>query len=136
MKIPVLFFLVLLIGTGLRAQSHQDNLDAAFTQLKGNGLTPFARVLYDDLGNADNFVRRLSPLVSNAGDFLSYEIISERRLTQKITRVVIVIYFEKAPVYLRIDFYETPKGRICLPALASREASDVLPPDLIAVAGK
>jgi hypothetical protein len=136
MRNPVVFLVIFLLSPGLRAQSHHDNLDAAFAQLKGNGLSPFARVLYEDSDSADNFVRRLSPLVSNAGDFFGYEIVSERRITQKITRVVIVIYFDKSPVYLRLDYYETPKGRICLPALASKEASDILPPDLIAATGK
>ena len=136
MKTPIFFLLILLLGSRLHGQIHQDNLDSAFNQLKGNGLTPFARALYEDTDSANNFIHHLDPLMRGAGEFLDYEILSIHPLAKKINRMIIVIYFEKFPMYLRLDTYDTPKGRIYLSPLASKEASDVLPPDLIAVSGK
>ena len=128
-------FVVLLLGTSLTAFAEGD-LDFAFSQLKGNGPVPFANSLYQDPGNASLLIDRLNRLVQGAGDFNSYEIVSRRYLTKKIERVVMVLYFDRFPLFLRIDYYDTPKGKICLPANVSKEAVDILPLDLIAAAGK
>jgi hypothetical protein len=135
MKKTPLLFLVLLIGTGLNAFAQVD-FDFSFSQLKGNGVIPFANSLYQDPGNASQLVSRLSPLVQGAGEFNSYEVVSRRYLTKKIERVIVVLYFERLPIYMRIDYYDTSKGRICLPASVSKEASDILPFELISASGK
>ena len=136
MKKNPLLLVLFLLGTLVSVRAAEVDLDFAFTQLKGNGSIPFARAIYDDANIADKLASHLGPLIEGAGDFSSYEIVSRRFLTKRIERVIIAIYFDKYPVYLRIDYYETAKGRICLPAIVSKDAADVLPHDLISVAGK
>jgi hypothetical protein len=136
MKNHALLFLILVLGTRVNALAGEIDLDFAFSQLASNGSTPFARRLYDNPENAKQLVSRLDALMPGAGTYVEHEIVSQRFLTKRVERLIIAIYFENFPIYLRIDFYETAKGRICLPATVSKEASDILPHDLIAAAGK
>lgn len=136
MKTVTLLLLVILLSTRASAQAGANDLDFAFLQLKGNGAGPFAGSLYQDPDNARQLANRLNPLIQGAGEFNSYEIISRRPLAKRIERLTIVIYFEKFPVYMRIDYYDTNKGRICLPASVAKEAAEILPFDLIASVGK
>lgn len=136
MKKITLCFALLLFATRALAASGAVDLDFAFSQLKGNGPAPFANALYQDRDHAQRLVSRLDPLIQGAGQFNGYEIISQRNLAKKIERVVLVLYFDKAPIYMRIDLYETTQGKICLPAIVSKEAADVLPADFISAAGK
>jgi len=136
MKTLALLFLILALGTRVNTLAGEIDLDFAFSQLTSNGATPFARRLYDDPENAKQLISRLDALMQGAGNCVGHEIVSQRFLTKRIERLVIAIYFENFPIYLRIDFYETPKGRICLPAAVSKDGSDILPHDLIAAAGK
>lgn len=120
-----------------QAQMGEPDLNFAFSQLKSNGPVPFARALYEaDQDAADELVSRLVPMTKHVGEFTGFEIVSRKFLTKRIERVVVAIYFERRPVYLRVDYYETAKGRVCLPAAVSREAADVLPFDLISAAGR
>lgn len=124
-------------GTRLSAQMGEIDLNFAFSQMKSNGLMPFAKLLYaGDQKNSQQLVDQLGPLVQSAGDFNSFELLGRRPLTKRVERLVIAIYFDNFPVYMRIDFYENTKGRICLPAKFSREAADILPFDLISATGK
>jgi hypothetical protein len=137
MKTLRLLLLGLVIAACAHAQNAGPDLDFAFSQLKGNGPVPFARALYDtDQENARQVVSQLSPLLAQSGDFFGYEIVSRKFLTKRVERVVVVIYFERFPLYMRIDYYDTPKGRICLPASFTKEASAILPFDLISATGK
>src|ERR1700710_410400 len=107
-KVPLLF-IVLLCGTRLAALGEAD-LDFPFSQLKGNGPIPFANALYQDPISAAQLVNRLSSLMQGAGEFNSYEVVSHRYITKKTERVIIVLYFDRYPVYMRVDYYDTPKG--------------------------
>lgn len=130
--------LLLTVGTRLSAQpSGEVDLNFAFSQMKGNGLTPFAKMLYPgDQKSSQQLVDQLGPLVQSAGDFTGFELLSRRYLTKRVERLVLVIYFENFPVYMRIDYYESSRGRICLPAKFSRDAAEILPFDLISASGK
>ena len=130
-------FLLLTIGTRVSAQAGEVDLNFAFTQLKGNGSGPFSKALFvGDQESATQLVNQLSPLLKSAGDYSSFELVSRRNLTKRIERLVIVVYFENFPVYMRIDSYENSKGRIFLPAKFSKEAAEILPFDLISASGK
>ena len=137
MKILRLLPLFLVFALRLPAQSAESDLNFAFSQLKSNGPVPFARALYaGDTDSAKQLSERLGSLTGNSGDCFGYEVVSRKFITKRIERFVVAIYFEKFPVYLRIDYYDTTKGRICLPASLSKEASDLLPFEIIAAAGK
>jgi hypothetical protein len=138
MKTFTLVVLLLLnAGSRLVAQTGEIDLPFAFSQLKGNGLTPFAKALFaGDQKNTQQLVDQLGPLVQGAGDFTSFELLSRRFLTKRVERIVLVIYFDNFPIYMRIDYYENSTGRICLPAKFSKEAAEILPFDLISASGK
>ena len=137
MKIPCLLLLLVALVCRAHAQSGGPDLDFAFSQFKGNGPIPFARVLYDtDPDNARLVVNQLSPLLAQSGDFFGYEIVSRKFLTKRIERVIAVIYFDRFPLYMRIDYYDTPKGRICLPASFTKDATAILPFEMISTTGK
>ena len=119
------------------AQSSGPNLDFAFEQLKTNGAEPFAKYLYEaNPENSRAVAAQLSSLAKGKGDYLGYEVISRVRLTKRVERVTIVINFETCPIYMRIDLYDSIKTKLCMPAVLSREATDILPFDLISAAGK
>ena len=129
--------LFLAVGTRLSAQNGDVDLNFAFSQMKSNGLSPFAKALYaTNQTNAQQLVDQLGPLVQSAGDFTGFELLSRRFLTKRVERLVIAVYFDNFPVYMRIDYYDTKWGRICLPAKFSREAADILPFDVISASGK
>lgn len=130
-------FLLLTIVTRVSAQASEVDLNFPFSQLKGNGSVPFSKALFvGDQESATQLVNQLSPLLRSAGDFSGFELLSRRNLTKRIERLVIVMYFENFPVYMRIDSYENSKGRIFLPAKFSKEAAEILPFDLISASGK
>lgn len=129
--------LILLLGVGIHACAAESELNAAFTQLKGNGATPFAVMLYGtDQEDAMLLVNQMNPLMKQCGDYLGYEVVSRDFLTKRFERIIVAIYFERFPLYMRIDQYATPQGKIWLPALVSKDAAAVLPFDLISAAGK
>lgn len=131
--------LVLLLAVVMRlnAQTGEVDLNFAFSQMKANGLTPFAKLLYSgDQKNSQLLVDQLGPLVQPAGEFIGFELLSRRPLTKRVERLLIAIYFDNFPVYMRIDYYENTKGRICLPAKFSKDAAEILPFDLISASGK
>ena len=135
--LTLVIVLFLAFSSRLGAQTSEIDLNFAFTQMKANGLSPFARLLYPgDQKSAQQLVDQLGPLAQSAGEFNSYELLSRHFLTKRIERVVIVIYFENYPVYMRIDYYENSKNKICLPAKFSKEAADILPFDVISATGK
>ena len=133
----LIVILCLTFACRLGAQSGEVDLNFAFSQMKGNGLTPFAKMLYPgDQKNSQLLVDQLGPLVQSGGEFIGFELLSRRPLTKRVERLVIAIYFENFPVYMRIDYYENTKGRICLPAKFSKEAAEILPFDQISASGK
>ena len=136
-SLTLAIFLLLTLATRASAQSADGDLSSAFSQLKANGAIPFAKALYpDEPENARQLISQLSPLIQMAGEFSTFELVSRRFLTKRVERLIVVIYFENFPVYLRIDSYENSKRRIFLPVKISRDAADILPFDLISASGK
>ena len=132
-----IFFLLLASGIPINAQTNESDLTFAFSQLKGNGAVPFSKAIYQtDTESARNLVDHLTPLIQGSGNYLGFEIVSRHALTKRIERVVIVIYFENLPVYMRIDAYNNTKSQIFLTAKFSKDAAEILPFDLISAAGK
>ncbi len=127
---------VLFCGFAVSLLKAEPDLDFAFSQFKGNGATPFVNALYPDPESAQKVMTRLTPALQGAGEFTGYEIVSRRFITKKVERVIIALYLEKYPVYMRIDLYDTARGRVWLPAQISKEAVDVLPLEIISTSGK
>lgn len=135
----LLAFLVLAAGFAVsgHAQQTDNRLDFAFAQLKSNGPGPFARALFDpNPGAARQLETQLSPLVANAGGYIGYEVLSHKPLTRRIDRNIVAIYYEKGPVFLRIDSYRSSDQRIFLPAFVSNDADKVLPAEMLEVTGR
>lgn len=127
---------VLFCGLSVSALKAQTDLDFAFSQLKDNGAIPFANALYQDPESAQKVITRLTPLLQGGGAYYGYEVVSRRFVTKKVERVILALYFEKFPVYMRIDLYETPRGKVWQAAQVSKEAMDVLPLEIISATGK
>jgi len=137
MKRSLFLVMLFLSGLALRAQSSDLNLDFAFEQLKTNGATPFAKVLYDsDLDGVKSLSKTMGPMVEASGDYLEYEILSRKPIGRRLERWVLAIHFSKRPLFLRLDVYETNISKICLSTLVSREASEILPFDMISATGR
>ncbi|HEY4300773.1 MAG TPA: hypothetical protein VGM73_07870 [Candidatus Didemnitutus sp.] len=119
------------------AQVSEPRLNLAFSQLKANGVTTFADTIYG-IGseNSHLLASQLAPLLKDAGDYFGYQYIQRTNLAKRVDRLIVVIYFDQYPVYLRLDTYDTPSGRIYLPANVSRDPGAVLPFDIISAAGK
>lgn len=137
MKRRFLALLFLVSGFALRAQSSEPNLDFAFEQLKTNGAAPFAKVLYEDNSEeARQLTKHLAPMIESSGEYLGYEILSRRSIGRRLERLVLVAYFAKRPIFLRMDLYESSSTKLCLSTLISREASELLPFDIISATGR
>jgi hypothetical protein len=137
MKTTFLLFLLLALGVRVGAQTPEAKLTFAFSQLKGNGVATFAGTLYGiDADSAKLLADQLGPLVRESGDYFGYQVVTRTPLTKRVERLVIAIYYDKFPVYMRVDLYDTPSGRIYLPASVSRDAAAILPFDVISAAGK
>ncbi len=137
MKVILLALLALVLARPLPAQPAEGKLYQALAQLKTNGPTTFADLLYGiDTESARLLANQLKPLIGPSGDYLGYQVVSKIALTTRVERLTLAIYFERLPVYMRIDVYENPSGKIYLPAKVSRDAADILPFDLISAAGK
>jgi hypothetical protein len=118
------------------AQTSEIDLTFAFNQLRTNGPTPFARVLYPEHGDsARSVAAKLTQLTTDAGPFNGFEIVSRTRLTSRVERLTFALYFENYPVFARIDYYASEKHPHFLPAVFSRYANDILPFNLTATAG-
>jgi len=137
MKRSLFLVMLLLSGLALRAQSSDLNLEFAFGQLKTNGATPFAKALYEaDLDGARILSKTMGPMLESCGDYLEYEVLSRRSIGRRMERLVLAIHFSKRPLFLRIDLYETNTSKICLSTLVSKEASEILPFDVISSTGR
>jgi len=133
----ILCLLVLsLASASLRAQTVDTDLAFAISQLQSSGPGPFAKALYGiDEEGVRQLAERMAVCAKDAGAALSYEMLSRRFIAQKVERIYLVIYFEKRPVFLRVDSYASPKGRLFLSAIVSREAVDVIPLEAVNPAG-
>jgi hypothetical protein len=137
MKHLHLILVLVLLALPLAAQSSNPSLDFAFEQWRSNGPEPFAKALYGaNAESAKQLSAQLAPMVRLRGEYQGYEVISRTKIGQKLERHIIVIHFEHAPLFMRLDLYEAAHARFFLPALVSREASDILPLDILSVAGK
>jgi len=137
MKRRFLAVMFLVSGLALRAQSSELNLDFAFEQLKTNGAVPFAKVLYEDnVEEARILSKHMAPMLENVGEYLGYEILSRRSIGRRLERLVLVAYFAKRPLFIRLDLYEGNPGKLCLSTLVSREATELLPFDVISATGR
>ncbi|HVU15637.1 MAG TPA: hypothetical protein VHD32_01835 [Candidatus Didemnitutus sp.] len=133
----LLLLSALALATLAGAQTSEPKINVAFSQLKGNGVTTFADTIYG-IGSASSrqLATQMGPMISDAGDYLGYQLVQRTNLAKNINRLILVIYFDRFPVYLRIDTYDTPAGRIYLPANVSKDPDAVLPFDIISAAGK
>ncbi len=137
MKRRFLAVMFLVSGLALQAQSSELNLDFAFEQLKTNGAVPFAKVLHEDnVEEARILSKHLAPQIENAGEYLGYEILSRRSIGRRLERLVLVAYFAKRPLFIRLDLYEGSTTKFCLSTLVSRDASELLPFDVISATGR
>ncbi len=119
------------------AQQTDNRLDFAFAQLKSNGAGPFARALFvSNPTAAQQLETQLGPLVSNGGGYIGYDVLSRKPLTSRIDRYIVAIYYEKYPVFLRIDSYRSSEGRLFLPAIVSLDADKILPAETLEVTGR
>ena len=137
MKIKTFGLSILLLASALYGQNRGPDIDFAMSQLKTNGAVPFAKAIYlDDADLGNHLGAKLEPQIRNFGDYLGYEVVSRKYICKRVERVVLVIYFERRPLYLRVDYYETSKMRICLPWIVATDAAEVLPFDIISASGK
>jgi hypothetical protein len=136
MKTLLLLATLALAPLGL-AQVSEPRLNLAFSQLKANGVTTFSDTIYG-IGSENSrlLALELAPLLKDAGDYFGYQLIQRTALARRVERLILVIYCDHYPVYLRIDAYDTPAGRLYLAANVSKDAGSVLPFDMISAAGK
>lgn len=73
---------------------------------------------------------QLEKVSAGLGDILGTEIVSARDLSKRVRRYYIAVYFDKHPLWLRVDRYNTNGVvQITLPLKYSLAAGEILPRD-------
>lgn len=111
------------------------DLDFAFDQLKANGPGPFARALFRSQRDEQSLTAQLEPLVREAGIFLDFEVLSDRPISRRVNRVIVVLHYETKPLYFRFDRYKGSFETLPQAPRLSDDAKDILPHDILAQVG-
>lgn len=141
--LPGLAALLLLVlsATGMTAQTR-----APMPELISNGLNAYAQSglgtalslwLQNSLLDRDTLLRSELAALKYAdtryGLFESAEVMRIAALTPRVTRVYVVLYYERAPLWAWFDLYRTRNGNQVISDLFfSPKVQVILPPEMIA----
>lgn len=120
----------------VQAQATAPELKLPFETFSSNGATPFAKALFtDDPEQMREFAKVLDGLMTKCGTFESYEVLSRHALSQRVERLILVIYFERRPIWLKLDYYRASAHSRFISWKASLVPSDILPADVLSQTG-
>jgi len=113
-----------LINQGLRAYS-QNGLNTALQLWLQNSLLDRATLLRGEMA-------ALKQADANFGAFESGEVMRSVAITPRVTRVYLVLYYERAPLWAWFDLYRTRNGaQVISDVYFSPKVQVILPAELI-----
>jgi hypothetical protein len=130
-----LFLLVVLAVPFVgRSQDVTAPLRQAFDNCSTIGISAFAKTLYpDDLAALKNADASLSILTKGLGANFGGEVVLTVDFSSRVKRCYCVLYFERRPLWICVDFYSINGRSFFLPLKASITPEDVLPASLTGI---
>lgn len=112
--------------------SSDATLDAGLKACEVNGIRPCLRIWYPDHPDwVNRFDDGIRDKTRGLGDIIGTEVVTSQPLSSRVVRYYIVIYYEQAPLWLRIDRYTVGIKLRYLPLNFSLQPEDILPADLV-----
>lgn len=121
--------LFLATATFSRAASAPDPvLTAGLKAAVTNGLEAGLRTWYSNrLWLADEMRERLFPTTRALGAIIDTEIVAVQPVSKRVTRYYVAIYFERCPVWFRVERYANQDQAFYLPLRFSLNADEIMP---------
>lgn len=130
-RFPLLCLLFLSASLLLRAQDAASLLRASFENYNTYGAPVFARTLYpEDPPSLKAAEETLGAFSKTLGAIHGGDIVLSTDFTKCYRRYYCVLYFERRPVWFRVDFYSVNGRSFFLPMSASVKPEDILPESL------
>lgn len=121
-------FLLGIVSTGRAAQAPDPVLLEGLRSLQANGLEAGLRVWFADRGElAREMQQALQAATANFGDIIDTEVVSVQTVSQRVTRYYVAIYFQRCPVWLRVERYTSRERAFFLPLKFSTNPDVILP---------
>lgn len=96
--------------------------------LQANGLEAGLRVWFADRGElAREMQQRLTSATAGMGDIIDTEVVAIQSVSQRVTRYYVAIYFQRAPLWLRVERYASRERAFFLPLKFSFDPDVILP---------
>lgn len=130
------FLMVLLfvapLPTAWAAGSRDATLDAGLKACEVNGIRACLRILYPDRPEwVSRFEDGIREKTQGLGDITGTEVVTSQALSSQVVRYTVVVYYDQAPLWLRIDRYTVGIKQRFLPLEYSLKPEDILPEDLV-----
>lgn len=129
------FLLLLALGLGLpsvRAAGSTDaDLYAGLQAMTTNGVHAGLRLWYPDAPAAITRVEgKIEETTRDLGGVVGTEVVAVRTISGQVQRYYVAIYYERAPLWVRIDRYTVGPKTISLPLEFSLKPDEILPESL------
>lgn len=120
------------LPTALAAGSRDATLDAGLQACEVNGIRACLRIWYPDRPEwVTRFEDGIREKTLGLGDITGTEVVTSQTLSSQVVRYYVVVYYDQAPLWLRIDRYTVGIKQRFLPLEYSLKPEDILPEDLV-----
>src|SRR3954465_10567474 len=106
----VLTFACIVFSSGAFAAQPDEVLNSGLQAWVSHGSEAGLRTWYSDQPDAvTEVLEKLRPELKRLGDVIDTEVIAVQPVSKRVTRYYVAIYFTTAPLWIRIERYETEK---------------------------
>ena len=110
------------------AQAVDPTLAEALKGSMVNGIESAVRHIYADRPELAVEIRdKLVPLTKDFGVIIDTEIVAIQAVSKRVTRYYVAVYFERRPLWLRLERYVSAQKTVFLPLRYSLHADEILP---------
>lgn len=130
MRPVVLVALFVLLASPLArgAQSAEMILNDGLREFVTNGPEAGIRAWFSDRPElAAQMTKRVLSASSTLGSTIDSEVVATQRLSTRVTRVFVAIYFARSPLWIRLERYDNGEKSFFLPLKCSTDPDEILP---------
>jgi hypothetical protein len=130
---PILvYFLILALGAiPARAAAPSDPAVTQGLQLyetESNGLEACLQAWFSDKPKlGEDLLQKISPVARDLGVVLGAEVVATQRVSQRVERYFIVIYYARRPLWFALERYSLPDKTTSLDLKFSTDADTIVP---------
>lgn len=93
-----------------------------------NGLEAGLHVWYADRPTVGfEMKEKLLPVIKDLGEVIDTEVVAIQTISKRVTRYYVAVYFERCPLWLRVERYAGEKRTFYLPLRYSIDPDRILP---------